>query len=103
MIDIFVIGGVDYSIFVIGGIGVLLTFAAQYMLCCRAKSKWAKLIPVYFLLLLLAFTGLIADSSGSILQVSNVVQIVLLCIVVLLAISIGAAWLIYKARHKTAK
>ena len=103
MIDIFVINNVDYSLFIIGGIGVLLTFAAQYMLCCRAKSKWVKLIPVYFLLLFLAVAGLIADSSGSILQVSNVVQIVLLCISVLLAISIGAAWLAYKLRHKTAK
>ena len=100
MIDMFVIGGVDYSLFVIVGIGALIIFAAQYALCCKAKSKWIKLIPVYFLLLILAISTLVVDSTGSIISISNVVMVVLLCIDVLFAIAVGAAWVVYKVKTK---
>ena len=100
MFSIFVINGVDYSLFVIGGIGALISFAVQYILCCKAKRKWVKLIPVCFLLAILAIAALIADSAGSIIKISEVVAVVLLCIAVLMGIAIGAAWLVYNVRTK---
>jgi len=54
---------------------------------------------VYFLLLILALSGLAIDSTGSIINMSNVVMAVLLCIDVLFAIAVGAAWLVYRMRH----
>ena len=100
MIDIFVINQVDYSLVVIGGAGALMFFVAQLALCFKAKSKWVKLIPVYILLLLLGISALIVDSAGSIINISDLVMVVILCVVLLFAISIGAAWLTYKIRMK---
>ena len=98
MIPLFVINGADYSLFAIGGIGALTLFAIQLALCFKAKRTGVKLIPTYFVLLLVGLAGYcaISGSSGSVLDISGVVAIVVLCFALLFGISIGAAGLIHR-------
>ena len=103
MIDIFVINGTDYSLFVIGGIGALLFFAIQLALCFKAKKLGVKLIPVYFICLLVVLaiaSVIIGVSPDSLMDLSGLITIVILCVALLFGISIGAAWLIYRIRAK---
>ena len=103
MIDIFVVNGLDYSLFVIGGAGALLLFAVQLALCFKAKSKRVKLIPVYFigLLIILAIASVaIGTSPESLMDLSGLVAIVILCVALLFGTAIGAAWLVFRIRTK---
>ena len=101
MIDLFVINQADYSLFFIGGFSALAFFALQLVLCFKAKSNRVKLIPVYFILLLILLAiaaVVIGTSPESLIDLSGLVAAVILCIALLLGISIGAAWLIYRAK-----
>ena len=103
MIDTFVINGTDYSLFVIGGIGAIIFFAIQLALCFKAKKLSVKLIPVYFICLLVALaiaSVIIEVSPDSLMDLSGLIAIVILCVALLFGISIGVAWLIYKIKAK---
>ena len=103
MIDIFVINGTDYSLFVIGGVGALIFFAIQLALCFKAKKTGVKLIPVYFICLLVVLaiaSVIIGTSPESLMDLSGLIAIVILCVALLFGVSIGAAWLIYRIRAK---
>jgi len=103
MIDIFVINGTDYSLFVVGGIGALIFFVGQLTLCFKAKKIGVKLIPVYFVCLLVALaivSVIIGTSPESLMDLSGLIAIVILCVALLFDISIGAAWLIYRIKTK---
>jgi hypothetical protein len=102
MIKLFAINGVDYSLFVIGGGAVVIFFAAQLALCFKTRKMWVKLIPVYFIGLLLVLAVLavtIGDSSDSFMDLSGLVAIVILCFALLLGFPVGAAWVIYRMRN----
>jgi uncharacterized membrane protein len=98
----FVVNGSDYTIIVIGIVGALLFFAVQYALCCKAKKTATKLIPLYFILLLIVLAIIVAlsESNGSLLDVQGLAAIVILVFALVFGIPIGAAWRIYKLRHK---
>ena len=102
MIEIFVINGTDYSLFAIGGMGALLFFAVQLVLCFKTKKTGVRLIPVYFVLCLvsLAIAAALTGSAGSVLDLSGVVAAVIFCFALLFGLSIGAAWIIYKVKSK---
>ena len=80
-----------------------MLFRSQLALCFKAKKTGVKLIPVYFicLLIVLAIASVIFGTSPeSLMDLSGLIAIVILCVALLFGISIGAAWLIYRIRAK---
>ena len=99
----FVINGTDYSLIVVGIIAAALFFAVQYFLCGKARSLGVKLIPVYFILIILVLAALvIAGDRGDtfIEDIRGVVALVILGFALVCGISTGAAWVVYRARNK---
>lgn len=100
MIEIFVINGVDYFLFVIGGVGALVIFIIQLALCFKTKKTGVKLIPAYFILFLIVVAILSATggNTGFFIDLSGFVAKVILCVALIFGIAIGAAWLIFKTK-----
>ena len=100
MIDIFVINQVDYSIIVIGTIGILVFFSIQFALCMKAKKTSTKRIPLFVLLgsaVLCAATGfgLLGSPPAGTVSGNGFVALVMGGVIGIAAVGDLIAWIIY--------
>ncbi len=94
------INGTDYTLPAIILISVIVLFSIQYLFCTRAKKTWQKLLPllyVIFLFALAVFVVVTADGSGF-LDFSGVLAVFICIYAAICAVTIGAAWIVYKIR-----
>ena len=82
---------------------VIVIFVAQLALCFKTKKLSVKLIPIYFVILMIGLviaTVEIGSPSESLMDLSGLVAMVILCAALIFGVAIGAAWLIYKLYKK---
>ena len=96
------INGTDYTLPAIILLSVIVLFSIQYLLCSNAKKTWQKLLPLLYVAFLIAWAVFIvaaADGSGFI-DFSGVLAVFICIYAAICAVTIGAAWIVYKIRKR---
>ena len=97
-----VINGIDYTLYIIVGVSVLIMAGLEYLICIKAKNKSMRkamlFIPFFILVASLFIYG--AEPNGSFLDMRGIVSFLVACYGLISVAAIGIGWFVFKLKYE---